>query len=65
MKTELTRLRRNFINLFKRAEKLHRNQGNTMNAVYCAEIRRAICAVRLPQEEADGARKEVCDGGAK
>ena len=42
-----------------------RKQGDIEGAYTCAEIRRAICAVRLPQEKTDGARKEVCDGGAK
>lgn len=64
MKDERALLRRNFINLFKRAEKMYRTQGSVLNAVYCAEIRRAICAVKLPKEPM-GDGKEAGDGQGK
>ena len=59
------KLKKRYVSLTHRHEKMLRKQGDIEGAYTCAEIRRAISAVRLPKEEADGARKEVCDGGAK
>lgn len=58
MKTDNNVLKQNFIGLFKRAERFYRDKGNVLNATYCAEIRRAIRAVKIPK---DLPRKEVED----
>lgn len=64
MRTEIEKIRDRYICLTKRHEKLLRLQGNYVYAYACAEIRRAICAVKLPKEPMSGG-KEAGDGQGK
>lgn len=58
------KLKKRYVNLTRNHEKMLRAQGDIEGAYTCAEIRRAICAVKLPKEPMGGG-KEAGDGQGK